>query len=309
MRKAWLVALLLLGCASPPEPALRLALNAWIGYDPFVLAQAWGLTDPRRLRVVELVSNSESQRAFANDSAEAAAMTLDEALRLADAGVPLRIIAVLDVSDGADAILARPEITTPSGLKGRRIGVETSAVGHLVLSHFLAHAGLSWADVDVVAIEAGQHQAALTGGRVDAIVTFEPIKSMLLRHGFRLLYDSRAMPETIFDVLVVRPEFSDTSRLLAAWREGMTALMHDPRKAAETLARGTGLSAEEYLAALQGLRFIPPAESVRLLTASAGRAAPLETRAQPIVKELLALGLLRQAPNWTALLAPGKEGR
>lgn len=107
--KAWLALLLALlalaGCSEPSALPLRVGLNPWVGYDPLVLARERRLLDPAQVRVVELLSNTETQRALRNGQIDGAAMTLDEALRLADEGVALKIVAVLDISSGAGAVL------------------------------------------------------------------------------------------------------------------------------------------------------------------------------------------------------------
>lgn len=294
---------LLLGCAPAPPPPLRLAVNPWIGYDPFVLARERGLLDAR-LKIVEVASNSDSQRALANGLIEAAALTLDEALRVADAGVPIEIVAVLDVSQGADAVLARPEIDRLDQLKGRRIGVETGAVGSLMLGRLLAAAHIAQDEVTVVSVEASQQVGMMRNGRLDALVTFEPMKTLLIRDGYRVLFDSRTLAGEIIDVLVARPG-ADKVPLIAAWRTGLAALEQDRRASALTLARGTDLTAEEYLQAFSGLRFFTGEESAQWL--AGGEASRLVASAQPIVAELLRQGDITQPPDWQALL--GNSGK
>jgi NitT/TauT family transport system substrate-binding protein len=61
-----------------------------------VLAGERRLFDPARIRVVKLSSNTESQRASRNGLLDGAALTPDEALRLADVGMDLKIITLLD---------------------------------------------------------------------------------------------------------------------------------------------------------------------------------------------------------------------
>ncbi|WP_126446583.1 ABC transporter substrate-binding protein [Sulfuricystis multivorans] len=290
-------AALLLGCAPEPQ-SLLLTVNPWLGYDPFVLARERGLLDPR-LRIVEVMSNSDSRRALANGLIEATALTLDEALRAADAGIPIRIVAVLDVSEGADALLARPDIERLDQLEGKRIGVESGAVGSLMLDRLLTTAGLQRDAVQIVAVEASQHAALLQSGRVDAVITFEPMRTQLERRGYRVLFDSRALPGEIIDVLVARPGV-DTALLLDTWRVGLTALARDRLAAAEVLAHGVDLSVEEYQQALSGLRFVFPEESARWL--SGGKTAPLVERAAAIAEELRHRGEIKRPPEWQILL-------
>ena len=72
----------LTGCAEVPQAPLAVGMNAWIGFDPLVLAHDQGLVDPGHVKVVELASGTEVQRALNNGLLDAAAITLDETLRL-----------------------------------------------------------------------------------------------------------------------------------------------------------------------------------------------------------------------------------
>lgn len=301
-----LLATVLAACNAPPTPPLRVAVNPWVGYDPLVLARERGLTDPARLKVIELMSNTESQRALRNGLVDAAALTLDEALRLADSGVPLRIVAVLSVSHGADAVLAQAGIDGPAALKGKRIVLEETAVGALVLDRLLASGGLRRDEVRTLHIEAAQQEAVLQGGRADAVITFEPIRSRLLARGYHVIFDSSRMPGEIVDVLAVRADLpaAHTHALLAAWEAGRRSLLDEPQAAAMILAADSELSADAYLATLDGLRLLTPADSAaKLAPPPAGGPAPLARDGAALAQSLQALGLLAGPPDWSALLA------
>jgi NitT/TauT family transport system substrate-binding protein len=295
---AILILPLLSACGAPPPPPTRIAVNPWVGYDPLVLAREHGLLDAGQVKVVELMSSSESQRALRNGLTEAAALTLDEVLRLADEGVPLRIVALLSDSHGADAVMARPQIQTPVQLKGKRIALEETALGVLVLDRLLAAGGLVREDVITLHAEAAMHPAMLTSGKVDAVITFEPMRSQLLQQGFRDIFDSRRMPGEIVDVLAARADLAAarSEALRAAWEAGRQALLADPGAAAAMLAPGVDLTPAQYRATLEGLRFLTPADNAVRLTA-----AGLERDAGALARHLQARGLLRRPPDWRAL--------
>ncbi|MDO8958606.1 MAG: ABC transporter substrate-binding protein [Rhodocyclaceae bacterium] len=299
-----LALLALVGCGEPPAPPLRVGTNPWVGYDPLVLARERRLLDPGQVQVVELVSNTETQRTLRNGLLDGAAMTLDEALRLADEGVALKIVAVLDISHGADAVLAGPGITTPAQLKGRRIAVEQTALGALVLDRLLQAGGLRPDEVSLIQAEAGLHEGMLASGRVDAVITFEPMKSRIVALGNRVIFDSRQMPGEIVDVLAVRADAWSTRRpqvleLLAGWERGRRALLADPSAAAALLAPGADLPPAQYLATLEGLKFQTLADSARWL---GGQPAPLAQHAAMLARTLQHLGLIRHPPDWSVLL-------
>lgn len=307
--RAWrcaaaVVLLALAACGEPVLPPLTVGMNPWVGYDPLVLARDRGLADPRRLRVVELPSGSETLRHLRNGLLDAATLTLDEVLRLADSGVEVRIVAMLDASNGGDAVVAAPRISSPAQLKGEFIAVEDSAVGSLLLHRMLKKAGLSRADVKVVNLEVTEHLGALQNARVGAAVTYEPLAGAMAQAGYRRIFDSSEIPGEILDVLVVRKDVleqrpADVDALLGAWYAGLHVFQLDTPGAAESLAQGTDLSPSDYLAVLGGLLFYSREASERELS---GSPPALAAQAHDVVSTLTEVGLLRQPPHWDELI-------
>lgn len=298
------LAIVLAGCGEPPQPPLTVGINTWVGYDPLVLARDRGMTDRQTIKVVELISSAEALRHLRNGLLDAAALTLDETLRLAESGFDVRIVAVLDTSNGADVVLAAPEIRALSDLRGRAIAVEEASVGTLMLERLLKRAGLTRADVSVVKMESTQHLTALQSGRVLAAVSYAPIEGGIRRAGYRRIFDSSQMPGEIVDVLVVRGEVlrqrpAAVDALLGAWGAGLGVLRFDPVGAAATLAPGADLSTSDYLEVLKGLRFYTPEESLQLLSGASPELVPL---GQSVAETLMSLGLLSNPPNWSALI-------
>src|SRR6185436_4054176 len=119
----------------------------------------------------------------------------------------LKIVLVLDFSNGADVVMAKPDIGSLQELRGRRIGYETTPFGAYMLTRSLEHAGLRLDEVKMVSVELDQHEKAFRAGEVDAIVTSEPSRSRLLATGAKLLFDSSKIPSEVTDVLVARESY------------------------------------------------------------------------------------------------------
>lgn len=262
--------LALAGCAPDVEPALRVGTNIWPGYEPLYLARELGYYSDAEVRLVEYSSATEVIHAWRNAAIDAAALTLDEVLRLAQDGHEPRVVAVLDVSNGADVLLARRSIASLTALRGRRIGVENTAVGGYLLARALAAAGLSRRAVEAVPLEIHRHEQAFVRGEVDAVVTFDPVRARLLARGAHTLFDSRRIPGEIVDVLAVRPDLLDRDPgrarvLVDGWRRAVDQLRRDPHSAAQRMAPRLAVSPAELLASLDGLHIPDLAENRRLL--------------------------------------------
>jgi len=172
--------LALAGCGADNPGALRVGTNLWVGYEPLYLARAIGALPGDQVRLVELPATSDVIHALRGHTLEAAALTLDEVLSQVASGVDLRVVLVLDESNGGDVVIGHPGMRGLYDLKGRRIGYENTAVGALMLDAALRAGHLTPADVTLVPVTPDRHVAAFTTGDVDAVVTFEPARSELL---------------------------------------------------------------------------------------------------------------------------------
>ncbi|HZW24462.1 MAG TPA: ABC transporter substrate-binding protein [Gallionella sp.] len=261
---------LLPGCRGKSASPLAVAAHIWPGYEFMFLAQREGWLAASQVTLRETPSASDSMKALADGAVDAAALTLDEVLRARAAGTALSVVLVFDISAGADVVLARPPIRELKQIKGKRIGVEQSALGALMLAKALQAAGLQRDEVRVVPLTFDQHEAAWQRGEVDVLVTFSPVSSRLLDTGAVNLYDSRQLPDTIVDVLAVRQEALERKRdalrhLVAAHLRGRGHLQRNPQDASYRMAAHLGLHPGEVLASYKGIVLPDLAGNRRLL--------------------------------------------
>jgi NitT/TauT family transport system substrate-binding protein len=190
--------------------------------------------------------------------ADAACLTLDEVLRARVAGIPLTVILVFDVSAGADMVLARPAIKTLKDLAGKRIGVEKSALGALIFEKILELSGLPASAITLVDLPPEQLLEAWRTGRIDAAIAYEPSATHLAREGAVRIFDSRQMPDTIFDVLAVRSDrithnHEMLEHLLVAHFKALEHLQTNREDAMYRIAARQGISPEDVRQALSGV--------------------------------------------------------
>lgn len=295
---------LLAGC-QPPPPLLRVGCIVFPGYELIVLARELGLLPPSRIRLIEMRTNTDTLQALAAGQLEAACLTLDELLTARGNGIDLQVVAMLDSSAGADALMARPGLRTLRDLAGQRIGTEDSASGALMLSAALNAAGLLMSDVRKVPMSLDRSVDMYRSGQVDAVVTAEPWVSLLQKQGALNLFDSRAIPDRIVDVLAVRSDAVQRmpEALQALLRGHFAALQHfrlQPEDATRRMAPRLSLPPEEVAAAFSGL-VLPDAEQNRRLLALEG---PLAQSARQLTRLLLDQGLLATPPSMNQWLAP-----
>ncbi len=296
----------LAGCEAEPQPTLRLGTNVWPGYAPLYLARALHPEDSLPLHLVEYQSSTEVLRAFRNNAIDAAALTLDEVMLLAESGEDPRILLVMDVSMGADALIARGAAKNLRDIKGRRIGVENGALGAYMLSRALQAAGLGMHEVRIVPLTVAQHEDAFDRGTVDAVITFEPVRTRLLARGGRTLFDSGQIPGEIVDVLVVRKAFLDNHPLvvqgvLRAWFHSLDHYRGQPAVALPYMAAFLGLTETQTQRALAGIHLPDLKENLSML---AGATPTLRAPAERLGALMLKQQLLHRAVASADLFDP-----
>lgn len=297
----------LLGCTQKPQEPLKVSLHAWSGYEPLFMAEREGWLDKTQVQLVESHTAADSIEALKSGVVDGAGLTFDEVLRARAEGVPITVIFVCDISAGADVVLARPDITRIGLLKGKRIAVEQGALGALVLFKTLEKEGLTPADVTQVNIPPADQIAAWKENRIDAVVSYEPVSMEVEKSGAIRLLDSRQIPDTIFDVLVVRQEMVEKNpeairHLVAAHLKGLDFLHSHPQDAAYRMSKHLALPANEVLASFKGLTLPDLANNRRLL---AGDNPVLLSKTDNLSTILIQARLLKQPDTKINLVNAG----
>jgi len=262
LRHGWQMLLLMLlvsGCSQSPSEPLRIASSPWPGYEPIYLARDLGLLASDTFRVIELPSSNITWQAFGNGSVELATLTLDETLTLLDSGRKVRILLVLDMSHGADAVVASPAIRTLADLRGKRIAISNIPLGYYMLYRLLDAAKLTPADVEVLPLPEDMHEKWYRSGKVEAAITFEPFRSRLVAAGGHTLFDSSRIPDEIFDLLLVSEEVyrerkAEICQLGRQWFATQAHIAANPQQSYRQMGKRMGVSGEDFGRMLQGVR-------------------------------------------------------
>lgn len=297
------------GCGRSGTPAvLRVGKHVWPGYALLSLGADLGALDPELVKIVNTPSASASIRSLEGGIVDAACLTLDEVLTARESGLPLTVVAVVDVSEGADVLLAPASVKTVDGIRGLRIGVEQTAVGAVMLDAALKAAGLGSADVTIVFSAINEHEEFLEADKIDALVTYEPVKSRLLAAGMREVFSSVAIPGKIIDTIAVRSDFAAVApehvrMLVSGFFVGRDAWFASPEQHAERLGKLLGLPAAAVAGSFDGLQ-LPDHDANR--SWFAGSPSRLETVAAEVSTVLVEAGLLREGATLD-MIADGRH--
>ncbi|MEO5352407.1 MAG: ABC transporter substrate-binding protein [Magnetococcus sp. XQGC-1] len=293
-----------LSCCSLPRKPLVIASGVWLGYELLFLARSEGWLAGSGVELLETSGTAASLEALATGRADGAALTLDAMLRARAANIPLTAILVFDVSAGADVVLARAGIDTLADLRGKRIGVEPGALGLLMLRKVMQVAALERAALTIVPMTSDGHKRAWREGQVDALITCEPIASLLQAEGGHRIFDSRKLPDAIFNLLAVRKEVirersGPLQQLLVAHFRALHHLRTNSQDAAFRLAKRLELSAADVLVAYRGVELPTLYQNRKYLRDSQNQ---VSTAARTLSAILVEEGLSAQADDLQGLV-------
>lgn len=256
-------------CRETPSD-VRIGVLVWPPYELFYLARDLGHYDDVDVQLVDYHTPAEAMRAYQNDVIDGVALTTDFLLQVSEREEGHRAVLVIDYSAGGDCLIAQPGIRAIADLRGKTIGLEMSTLGQHMLTRALESAQIELDDVELRFYDMPDHAAAYRSGEVDALITYEPVRTHLLDDGGSLLFDSTAIPTEISDVLFFREALIDERQeTLRAVVDGYFAaldyLHREPELAATLRAPREGVSPEQFLHALTLVRLPDREENQRLL--------------------------------------------
>jgi NitT/TauT family transport system substrate-binding protein len=281
-------------CGSEPVPPMRIGTFPGPTSEVVFLAQERGWLSPSEFRLVEFINDGEVMRAFRNGSIEAAFISLDEVLALAQSGMDPVILFVTAESRGGDAIVAHADVTALADLRGRRVAVQVNSVSAYLLRRALKTAGLAVGDLQIVNVPPDRHRVAFVRRDVDAVVTAEPVRTEIVDLGGVELFSSASLPLELMGVTIAVGGYLEryggrAAALCTAWRRAEAELRTSP-DARQWVAARLKVTPAQLGAMLDTVRLINPSESDALLGPPRPRLAATAARIQSVLIESGLLG-------------------
>jgi NitT/TauT family transport system substrate-binding protein len=225
------------------------------------------------VRLIEFVAVNDTQRAFEHDKIDGGTFSLFQVLQNRDQlKRKMQVPLVIDFSDGADLVMARPEITDVRSLRGRRVGVTLSPLDIFFLTRALEVNGMGLKDVSLVYVRTADMAEALKSGKVDAITAYPPNSTEIENAGIgRTIFTSSRIPGEIVDVLaldeeIVRKRPDDVDGVIRAFYRAVGYAQEHPEEAWQIMSERERVSPEDFREALQsGITLVPLADQQRFL--------------------------------------------
>lgn len=269
----------------------KVGFNAWIGWIAFFVAQDKGYFKDAGLDLStkSFSSPGDGLNPLIAGDLDAVLSTADSVLTVADkAPGQIKMIYLVDTSAGADAILAKKEITTVKGLKGKKVAATLGQCNHLLLQKALEKAGLTDKDVELVNMNPDDAGAAFAAGKVDAAVTWEPwITKVQGEKKGHVVFSTKDAPNLILDVVAIsgktaEKKAAETRAFIKALNQGYEFVQKSPDEAAAIAAKALEQKPEEVKAMLPKVELYGPKKNKEEL---AGRAVKVTAEVAKFFKD------------------------
>ncbi|OIR12348.1 putative aliphatic sulfonates-binding protein precursor [mine drainage metagenome] len=262
---AFTASLLFTGLSNAAEP-LKVGYSDWPGWVAWQVAIEKGWFKEAGVDVkFEWFDYVASMDAFTAGKIDGVTVTNGDALVTGSGGAKNVMILLTDYSNGNDMIVGKPGIKSLKDLKGKKIGLETGFVEHLLLLNGLEKAGMKESDVTIVNTKTNETPQALASGDLAAIGAWQPNsgEAMNLVPGAKPIYTSADEPGLIYDVLTVSPTSlssrkADWQKVVKVWDKVVTYI-NDPKTqpdAVKIMAARVGIKPEAYLPLLKGTKLL-----------------------------------------------------
>jgi NitT/TauT family transport system substrate-binding protein len=269
---------------APPTPSaagpLHIAYSDWPGFVAWEVAIKKGWFKEAGVEVeFHWFDYVPSMDAYNAGKVDAVGVTNGDQLVIASSGNKSAAIILTDYSDGNDMIVAKSGIAKISELKGKKIGVETGFVDHLLLLYALKASNLAEKDVTLVNVPTDQTPQALKSGKVDAIGAWQPSSGTALREvpGSKAIFTSSDVPGLIYDMLVVNPKslaerHADWLKVVGVW-DRVAKFVTDPAnidEAATIMSGRVGLTPAAYKPLMKGTHILTLADAQKAYVKAPG---------------------------------------
>ena len=308
------------GAATPADTsgAITIGYSDWPGWTAWSIAEKQGFFKKHNVNVTLkwFPNYTDSLNAFTAGQVDANCQTWSDTMAPLAQNQAAKVVLINDNSAGNDAVVAGPDVHSMKDLKGKKVATELGTVEQFLLDKALAASGMTEKDITYVPIKVQDCPAAMISKQVDAVAVWEPNKSQLLSKlpGSHVIFDSRALPGQIPDLLVFQKKVvdarpADIQGIVDAWYDTLAWWRAHPDEAVKIMAdtaKDPGTPAEQtafYKSFIQGTRIFDGPEAQAAFTQSA-KPTSLYTSGTSITQFLLTQKQITKPPDFASALDP-----
>jgi len=318
----WAAALLIVaatllsqGSAAQAQDLIRCAYPYWFGFAPTPVAMGMGYFEEEGLEVTTVFDNDRANvmPGLEIGDIDCTMRTIGEHMsRPLAADSDLVVIGVIDVSVGADGVVAGPGIDKVTDLVGKIFAGEINHPGTIMTAHALKQAGYDFnKDVEVRMIATDDASAIFEDSKVAAVATWEPMLSEIVantsRKGSKILLSSADFNGLITDVVIVnKTDYEANREKYAKFMRGIYRAVDlfnkDPQKFLEVAAPTYDVTPDQMKADLGGVYYTSYEDALEFF--GIGQSPKLKDVIESLTAINVDLDLMDQAIAYEAIVDP-----
>jgi sulfonate transport system substrate-binding protein len=191
-----------------------LRVGAYKGGDSYYFNDAGVAATPYKTALAEFSAGNLIVEAISSGSVDCGSMSEIPPIFAAASGAPLKVIAVLrgDVNNQVVLVPKNSAIKDAAQFKGKRIGYARSTTSHYFLLQLLKEHGLSFKDIQPVALAPQDGLAAFQSGQLDAWVIYGLVQELAKQQGARVLKTAQGYLSGNYVISAATPAIADPVR-------------------------------------------------------------------------------------------------
>lgn len=175
------------------HPEIRISINPWVGFTPFMYAQEKGWLEETPFKFVWLVDLSDNARLFDKGFAQGFAATQYELMRFKNKD-DLTTVFLIDQSYGADAILSNRTLAQLRQTQGQiRVYLEMGSLNQDMFNAFVAEHALDKSKFTLVDSSQKSMEVMAKSEEPLMIITYEPYISQMKNKGLNVVSSTRTL--------------------------------------------------------------------------------------------------------------------
>ena len=274
------LALALAAGTAKAEDTINCVFPFWFGFAPVFVADKQGYFAEEDLTVTWAFDNDRANvlPGLETGSIDCTMRTIGESMaRPRTPETSGTIIGTIDISTGADGVVAGPGIESVEDLIGKTFAGEINHPGTVLTQYALSQIGKSVADLDIRLINTDDSIAVFEDDSIAAVATWEPMLSQIVkntsREGSKVLLHSGDYEGLITDIILVRTDDYQANpekyaKLLRGIYRAIDDYMED-RDAFIALSAGEyGVPEAEMKEALAGVKYTTYEETLDYMPVS-----------------------------------------
>lgn len=289
---------------------IRIGISPWPGYVYAFIAQEKGFFKKNAVDVQLVLKEeiSEVENCYRNEEVDGLFTVFSNVFQINAGGIKTKIVCISDYSTTGDVIIAKPDISSVTDLKGKVVSFEgVNSFSHIFVLTALEKSGLPEEEVNFKNISAQDVPEALERGIISAGHTWNPAKAELVKKGYKVIATAADYDYVIIDVLafnskIISSRPDEIKAIVNSLFEAVDFMKENRDEAIKIMAEATGMSIEDMTDGLEGTVIVDLKENDSFMNGF-GTDESFSKNAESISYFLFSRGQEEEIPNINNLVA------